>query len=81
MNAELLLRECKWKLCQSWLVLYSDLSKVEDLEREVNSFKAKFVTLLSDKFKVVVPSEFVCVSECESGGLCRPSRGRGRDKG
>jgi hypothetical protein len=30
--------------------------KVQELEREVNKFKAKFVTLLSDKFKVLVPT-------------------------
>jgi predicted SAM-dependent methyltransferase len=30
--------------------------KVQELEREVNVFKAKFVTLLSDRFKVVVPN-------------------------
>jgi hypothetical protein len=29
--------------------------KVQELERELNIFKAKFVTLLSDKFKVIVP--------------------------
>ena len=35
-------------------------SKVQELEREVNKFKAKFVTLLSDKFKVLVPSKLRC---------------------
>ena len=38
-------------------------SKVHELERELNRFKAKFVTLLSDKFKVVVPSELVASSK------------------
>lgn len=33
-----------------------------ELEKEVNVFKAKFVYLLSDKFKVVVPSKSVSVS-------------------
>ena len=34
-------------------------SKAQELEREVNTFKAKYVTLLSDKFKVVVPSKLM----------------------
>lgn len=41
-------------------VIYFIPSKVQELEKEVNMFKAKFVTLLSDNFKVVVPSKFVC---------------------
>ena len=36
-------------------------SKVQELERELNIFKAKFVTLLSDKFKVIVPGKLVWV--------------------
>lgn len=32
---------------------------MHELDREVNKFKAKYVTLLSDKFKVVVPSKSV----------------------
>lgn len=40
------------------MIVY-DASKVQELEREVNKFKAKFVTLLSDKFKVIVPSKLM----------------------
>ena len=36
-------------------------SKVQELERELNVFKAKFVTLLSDKFKVIVRGKLVYV--------------------
>lgn len=40
-------------------MISSDFRKVHELEKEVNRFKAKFVHLLSDKFKVVVPSKWL----------------------
>lgn len=44
------------------LTLFVISSKVQQLERELNMFKARFVSLLSDKFKVV-PSkvEGICI--------------------
>lgn len=42
------------------LTLFVISSKVYELERELNMFKAKFVSLLSDKFKVV-PSKLECI--------------------
>ena len=57
-------------------------SKVQELERELNVFKAKYVTLLSDKFKVILRGKLVYVQEvglARRGGIsCRPSWSRGR---
>ena len=60
----------------------SVIRKGYELEREGNLFKAKFVALLSDKFKVVPSKWWVgvavhCIIICIY--LCRPSRRRGEE--
>ena len=43
------------------IALFHVSSKVQELERELNVFKAKYVTLLSDKFKVILRGKLVYV--------------------
>ena len=50
------------------IALFPVSSKVQELERELNVFKAKYVTLLSDKFKVILRGKLVYVQEA---GLAR----------
>ena len=57
--------------CQSFF-----LRRVVEMEKELNKIKSKYVTLLSDKFKITLPSEFL--GPLAVGGgllviLCLPS--------
>lgn len=58
--AESMQRNSEFEDCYTCMppAVFALPSKVQELERELNMFKAKFVSLLSDKFKFVVLSKF-----------------------
>ena len=43
-------------------------SKVAEVERELMQFKAKYVLLLSDRFKITIPSELAVLVSPVLGG-------------